>query len=960
MSSTSPPAYSAAVNGLQIGQLVEITGDPTPGSDDIDTDKDLRGQHGQLQSHLPEVSKFVVAMVSGEVVTVKVEFVRTVDVCPLPEEGENGFDVIVGPKTDRMVLGKVLSQCLCERGFAVMKVVQGPGAEACLQALSDAEETGRLGRLAQEVEEGYLGKGTRGKVMWVDPDDETIPEDSPLRHADGNISAIAELMQACSEDIVGAAVVERTPALAVLSMTDAEEAEYESTSATDSMIEEFYGTWVRSVLRISHFMGPGAGKVTFRPKMRAPIRNLQDEYEVCASAGTVVLFREDTLEYSFEEPRESQACWLTSFFLKPGPQWTLGELEGDLSMLEAKRAGPPPPTANLCAVCAISIQATGKMTDHEKEWMAYLAGCDGQLEMPLLRFDYRPYYNEETDNPQGTTFVKHFSVQDGIELFDNKAFEISNAECAAMDPQCRQVLEVGYLSLFQVGITKKWCNQHPTHASVSVGCDKQEWLNMPDVPRSVATNNQLAVTANRFNYVFNLKGGSYVMDTACSSSLCAGHLGKVNLLERRWDPLEYHLGLGTGLTLTVMSFIGSCASHMISPSGRCLTFNATANGYNRGDGTAAMLLKAGAHDDVRMCYLRGTQIGQDGRSASMSAPNGPAQEKCTWGALREACMSPPESTTWECHGTGTSLGDPIEVGAVRKVQIKMRRSEPLMVASSKSNFGHLEGSAAAIAMNKCVMVVIKNMAASTIHVRVLNPHLEHTAFDAFFATEHTPYRYRQGHCQVSSFGVGGTNGHAIFWGEAGAHGADGHEKPDYRQKFLRKIMDAPLSIIADGPNPENWECTGIPHDYKPNDRFKVVFTQDPLTKEDEIRYERDVDKSEPIADYSTSGNFNDWGSDLMTPGDVPGLFYQEVEIPDDGTLEFRILAEGSESKSIGPEETGGSRTAPIAGPSKDLRTSWLVEGTTGTTIRIEFFSSPTGTEDQPGMRSITWFPASQA
>merc|ERR1719183_403254 len=112
-----------------------------------------------------------------------------------------------------------------------------------------------------------------------------------------------------------------------------------------------------------------------------------------------------------------------------------------------------------------------------------------------------------------------------------------------------------------------------------------------------------------------------------------------------------------------------------------------------GDGTGCLLLKCGDLEN-KLALCRGSQIGQDGRSASMAAPNGPAQEKCIWGAIREALMSPPESTVWECHGTGTSLGDPIEVGAVRKVQIKNARSEPLMVASSKSNLGHLEGSAA--------------------------------------------------------------------------------------------------------------------------------------------------------------------------------------------------------------------------------------------------------------------------
>merc|ERR1719145_228528 len=103
----------------------------------------------------------------------------------------------------------------------------------------------------------------------------------------------------------------------------------------------------------------------------------------------------------------------------------------------------------------------------------------------------------------------------------------------------------------------------------------------------------------------------------------------------------------------------------------------------------------------------------------MSAPNGPAQFDMISRAVKEAAMTPPESTVWECHGTGTSLGDPIEVGAVRKVQIKMPRLEPLMISTSKSNIGHLEGSAAAVAMNKCIMTVIMTKCAPTIHFKTL-------------------------------------------------------------------------------------------------------------------------------------------------------------------------------------------------------------------------------------------------
>merc|ERR1719282_2122477 len=231
------------------------------------------------------------------------------------------------------------------------------------------------------------------------------------------------------------------------------------------------------------------------------------------------------------------------------------------------------------------------------------------------------------------------------------------------------------------------------------------------------------------------------------------------------DPLQFFLACGTHLCLSPGPWIGCSMSHMVAPGGRCFTFDASANGYLRGEGSSGMFMKNGNPMDDQLAVFRSSQIGQDGRSASLTAPNGPAQEEMISRAIKEAQMTPPESTVWECHGTGTSLGDPIEVGAVRKVQIRMQRLEPLMLTSNKTNIGHLEGGAAMGAICKCVIQCKYCKCCPTLHLRTLNPHLEHAAFDAIFQTEGACYTYLQGHSQVSSFGFGGSNGHGVFWGE---------------------------------------------------------------------------------------------------------------------------------------------------------------------------------------------------
>lgn len=317
-------------------------------------------------------------------------------------------------------------------------------------------------------------------------------------------------------------------------------------------------------------------------------------------------------------------------------------------------------------------------------------------------------------------------------------------------------------------------------------------------------------------------------------------------------------------------------------------------------------------------------------------------------------MTPPESTVWECHGTGTSLGDPIEVGAVRKVQIKMPRAEPLMVSTSKSNIGHLEGSAAIVAMCKCIMTVIMTKCAPTLHFKTLNPHLDHAKFDAIFCTETNPYKYKQGHCQVSSFGVGGANGHAIFWGTC--RDAD---KQDFSAAFLRRLFETPPPIIVEGRNPADWGYAGLPTMSDEDVKLQIVITKDPYTDQLEISYEQ-IDK--PVeavkpravegegweeeqeeqdfeeASYSIFGSYNDWEEDRMIEGDVPRSYTSTVEIPEEGSLDFAIIKDGDPEQCFGPEEQAStSRIGKVVGPvPSSQRKSWRISGRPEDIYRVEF------------------------
>jgi acyl transferase domain-containing protein len=603
--------------------------------------------------------------------------------------------------------------------------------------------------------------------------------------------------------------------------------------------------------------------------------------------------------------------------------------------------GSPPPPGDVVNVMNMATRL-GCCCDEPDMYGAYLqASTDGVTKIPLTRFDIDPYYEPVAANilmNPGKSYTKHMAFVDGTDIFDHRYFEISSGEAIGMDPLQRQVLEVGGASMGLYGITKKVANRDSHHGSVSVGVDKADWMFLC----SSGSCNATAIIANRFSFSFNLKGPNFVCDTACSASLVATHLGKLMLLERVWDPLEFHLAIGTHWCGSPGPFIGTSQGQMSSPGGRCFTFNATADGYLRGEGTSGILLKYGNLPKERECIWRASSSTQDGRSASLTAPNGPAQEAAVAKATREARIQSPESNAWECHGTGTALGDPIEVGAVRKGQVKVQRSSPLMLGSAKSNTGHLEGGAAMAGIVKCCLSITRARAMPTNHCHTLNPHLEAAAFTAFFSVEAMCFPSPAGHAQVSSFGFGGTNGHGILWGSDANRGAD---LPAQMMKRIASMK--PPEVRAYGRNPDEWESDWVDRDVRPGDKVALVVT-DEKPSETSIKAIKVESPEEEEVFYSITGDFNSWSSERMSEGEIHGLYTTTVEVPPSGSFEFRFLEQGDEKKVVCPQTPLCSkRIVPIMGPSSQLTNSWLISGVPGSEMQIELLVQKT-------RKSVMW------
>lgn len=930
-------SYNPIVDGLRLGSLVEVQGSSE--------------NYGQLVDWSRESDKFSVLRLNGVLEEVDRADVKAPMDLAKPGRGgdESSFDLVLGPRTPAEVIGEELSNCLFEKGFCVLKVCQkSEDVEEVIAAVRELDSLGKFSRLPEEIEGPLLGPDNMAKIMWLDPDECGDLDDryNLLIDNDQNLSHMAACLHPYSEDVFGKCIEERTPTLVSMSMTAEEIEDYPNEIADNKDLGDYLATHRRGVVRALHFMGPDSSRITLTSKPGANLPQGQAKISLAGDANTIVLYRTDCFDY--KNVVQGDALTLITTYMWAAASFNV-DPEGFLGALNAGGVPyrPPPEGRGSCINILNTASRLGGRWDESDMYMAgTLAGHDIVREIPITRFPIDWYYCPDPDqllNGPPRSVQRHLGFMEGVDIFDNKYFEMSNFESAGIGPLQRLVLEVGGQNLYMQGMTKKETNKRSRHAGVTVGLDKDDYPTMQGV--NLNGINAYAIIANRFSFVFNLKGPNFVCDTACSASLVATHCAKLCMYQK-YDPVEFWLALGTQICISPGPYIGESMSHMITPTGRCFTFDASADGYQRGEGTSGCFLELSPKRDDRMAIFRASAAGQDGRSASMTAPNGPSQEFIIERCMVEAMMEPPEASVWECHGTGTPLGDPIEVGAVRKTQSTHKRQEPLMVSTSKSNQGHLEGGAAMAGMLKAINQCRRTLNFPSLHMRQLNAYLEYSGFVAEMCGETTPFRHSTGHCQISSFGFGGTNAHGVFYAE--------NMVADPSKAIMKRLkMMGPPEVHTNGGGPDDWEVAWPDEDSKPGDVWKIVFNPDdpPFAP---IRWERDLLAENPYIDYpddfySISGNFNNWGSERMDMGDVDGSYVTTVEVPTSGSVAFRFMHDGDKDRVVCPSEGScTSKSTPILGPGPDLSNYWVAAGDPGSELHIELFA-------RKGVKSVTWF-----
>jgi len=433
----------------------------------------------------------------------------------------------------------------------------------------------------------------------------------------------------------------------------------------------------------------------------------------------------------------------------------------------------------------------------------------------------------------------------------------------------------------------------------------------------------------RLSYTLGLMGPTVCHDTACSSSLMAMGFAHWKLRAEQAPMLHSALVMGVNLHMTPARYIFLGSGGFLTRQGRCFTFDKSAEGYCRGEGCGGTLVqRAGAEADqmLRCACVAGTALNQDGRSASLTAPNGPSQQAVIRMSMRMAAVTPEMTGAAECHGTGTSLGDPIEVGAL--VSVLGPRSWPLLFTTHKTNMGHPEANAGMAGIAKCVLMVQNSLGIANVHLRSLSPHLNMDGFPHYAGLEITDPRRNSQVLGVSSFGFGGSNARADFWGRS----TNGQER-------LAEACDFAEVICPRCQGPMCWLCgVAIPQGAG-GSRHRCSLIREELDGyghcsncyQGQYSFGRLLeDARNPGQRVYIVGTWSAWSQLHEMEETESGTYTFVAALGETLCEQFYLVLDGDSQQAIYPAAAKAGPYARVLGPDKGRSgRSWLLDGRGG-------------------------------
>lgn len=421
------------------------------------------------------------------------------------------------------------------------------------------------------------------------------------------------------------------------------------------------------------------------------------------------------------------------------------------------------------AIVGIGCRFPGSADDVNSFWKMLAEGRSGIGEVPKDRWDLGRHYDPDPSIP-GMMISNRGGFIDILEKFDARFWGLSPREAMRMDPQQRWLLEVAWEALEDSGTAPQHLRGTKVGVFVGIAGNDYALLQMPyhkEADAYTNSGNTASIASNRISYLLDLRGPSTSVDTACSSGLVATWLACRSI----WSgSCTAALAGGVNALITPHASIGFSRAAMLSPSGQCFAFDARANGYVRAEGAGMVYVKtleqALADQDRIYAVIRAAVVNQDGHTSSMTVPSVEGQAEMLRQAYQEAGLSPGSVVYIEAHGTGTPVGDPIEVTAIGQVLREGRQpGSCCLIGSVKTNIGHLEAGSGLAGLIKAALVLHKDAVPPCCNFETPNPHIPFDAFALEVATRLQPLPHLQGLppvVGVNSFGFGGTNSHVVL------------------------------------------------------------------------------------------------------------------------------------------------------------------------------------------------------
>ncbi|KAI1827688.1 lovastatin nonaketide synthase [Xylaria intraflava] len=461
-------------------------------------------------------------------------------------------------------------------------------------------------------------------------------------------------------------------------------------------------------------------------------------------------------------------------------------------------AGHFEPIAIIGAACRLPGEASslGGLWDMMKN------SRTAHARVPKDRWNADAFYHPDPDRKGTLTTTHGFFLEQDIATFDAPFFSVTPKEASGMDPAKRLLLEVAYEAFENAGLPIDTITGTQTGVYVGSMTSDYEVLStrdMLDAPYMAAAGSSEAMTANRVSWFFDLRGPSLTLDTACSSSLYALHLACQSLRLR-----ETNMSLVAGVNVILHpNFMNQLtAMHMLSPDGTSHTFDDRANGYGRGEGIGGLIVKrlsdAIRDGDTIRAVIRGTGTNVDGKTPSVTMPSGEAQAALIRSTYAEAGLPLHDTRYVELHGTGTPVGDPIELSGISSTFGASTSPEnPIYVGSIKPNVGHTEGCAGLAGVFKAVLSLENGVILPTASIATINPKLRFADWNLALSEGAIPWPTRGlRRISVNSFGFGGANAHVIL-DDARCY------LEDHGIKGNHSTIDTPREFLPDAQNHTN-------------------------------------------------------------------------------------------------------------------------------------------------------------